>query len=348
MTVKQVEETILILIKELVNPGQHSQYPDLKAFQDILQSCDEGCRRYNLSLSELLQRKSIEGHTPFYWVIVHHSPSFSSIGAGSDEKVNDSKKISVMDMTISLLKHVSPLTQSTISDIFQACLILRDQEFFRQLRLLPQFTSSHLSGSDLLLLGPKSLPDDIQVRESEEVDGVPIFEVKFKIPQFQKRMMVSQKVQMEFIAMGTSSIRFFLTNCNVYLFLVLLLVGRLWCAKFFISEDNANWSLGINTIEQSPPTFVEATLSISQVRFTQTSSKSESPPTTDDTTTTSTDSSIQVDQKDTSTLSIKLKMDANKQLVSMTQVETKDNQTHVVYGIVDDGSTSSSSSLQQT
>ncbi|KAF5353048.1 hypothetical protein D9758_008794 [Tetrapyrgos nigripes] len=332
MSAKQVEETILVLIRELVN-GQ--KYSDLNAVQDILASCDEGCRRYSLSLSDLLQRKSIEGHTPFYWVIVHHRPSFSrnagALGAGTaDEKVNESTQISVMDMTTSFLKYASPLTRSTISDILQACLILRDQEFFRQLRVLPQITSSHMSGSDLLLLGPKTLPDDIQVRELEESDGngngigiesgegVLAFEVKFKIPQFQKRMMVSQKVQMEFIAMG-----------------------RLWCIQFFVSPDNVNWALGIQTMEQSPPTFVDATLTIPQVRFTSsTLSSADTTPGSDEPPKQPSDTLL------ARALSTKIQLNADKQLVSMDQATKREDQTHSVYGVVDDGS--SSSSLQQT
>ncbi|KAK7464089.1 hypothetical protein VKT23_006250 [Stygiomarasmius scandens] len=296
-SVKQMEDTILGLLRVLVN----QQHSDLEPVKKIIESCDEACRRQSLSFSELLQRKSIEGHTPMYWVIVAHRPS--------SEDADGKKR--TLDVTVDFIKLLfapaAPLTSSTISDILQACLVLGSQDFFQRVRNLPEFTSLYLSGADLLLLGSKAPLDDIQVQNMDlkaEGGEVPGFEVKFRIPQFQKRMMVSQSVQMEFIAKG-----------------------RMWRARFFViteSDQLGSWALGIQTLEQSAPAYVDATLTISEANASPSRDASAS------------DSAI----------STKLKVNSLRQLVSINRVEVNEAQTQSVYGVVDDNT--SDSSLHQS
>jgi hypothetical protein len=67
---------------------------------------------------------------------------------------------------------------------------------FQRLRLSPEF--SPVSGSDQVLLGMTIPPDDIDVEDLPGEAGA--FAVDIVIPHFHKRMVVSKKITLEFIA----------------------------------------------------------------------------------------------------------------------------------------------------
>ncbi|KAF9486995.1 hypothetical protein BDN71DRAFT_1485397 [Pleurotus eryngii] len=135
----------------------------------ILQSCAEACAAYELSLSTILQERSVEDHTPLYWAVIKRQP---------DEAMDDDTQIP--DLLTTLLSFSAPLTPETISEIRLACLITSDQQLFQRLRLSPQF--SH----------------EITVEDTVGDEGA--FAVNMAIVQFQKRMQVSREVTVEFIA----------------------------------------------------------------------------------------------------------------------------------------------------
>jgi len=194
-TTKEVHATVLGLVRDLVK----QQYSTPGA-SGILDSCAEACDAYDISFSSVLQEKSIEGHTPIHWAIIKR-PS---------EPPNPDDH----DLVSALLARSAPLTPPTISDIRLACLLTSDQALFQRLQLSPVF--SPVSGTDEMLLGATIPPDTIEVEDAEGDAGA--FVANFEILAFQKRMRVSNKIHLEFIARGkiyNYTLGFLLTTCTV-------------------------------------------------------------------------------------------------------------------------------------
>jgi hypothetical protein len=176
---REVRTTVLRLVRDLVREQDAAGGASLS----ILESCAEACAANSLSLSTLLQEMSVEGHTPLYWAIVKRLPDGDS---------------GVPDLLTSLISFASPLNPETISDIRHACLLTSDQRLFQRLRMSPEF--SPLSGTDEMLLGGSIAPDDITVEDVPGDEGS--FFANFEIVHFQKRMLVSKHIELEFIARG--------------------------------------------------------------------------------------------------------------------------------------------------
>ncbi|KAF6752193.1 hypothetical protein DFP72DRAFT_905204 [Ephemerocybe angulata] len=224
-TEQDVRKTVLGLVRDLVR----EHHSDSAAPLGILQSCAAACDSQSLSLSSLLQEKSIEGHTPLYWAIVKRKP---------DEDVEDTSQIP--DLLIALLSHSTPLKKDTIMDIRHACLITSDQRLFQRLRMSPEFAT--VSGSDQMLLGVTLPHDEIEVEELPGDEGE--FAVNFVIPHFQKRMMVTQEIPLEFIARS-----------------------RMWKLVFAIAGQNGpfgprlgSWTISLSLQDSSPPTWIDSRL----------------------------------------------------------------------------------------
>ena len=182
---REVHATVSGLIRDLVREQETTG----KAAFGILESCADVCSGYDLSLPDILQEKSIENHTPLYWAIVKRAPD------GVDHGV-----VGIPDLLTALISFATPLNAQTIADVRHACLLTSDQLLFQRLRMSPAF--SPLSGTDEMLLGVKIPPDDITVENAAGDEGA--FVVDFSIGHFQKRMYVSQKIELDFIARGTS------------------------------------------------------------------------------------------------------------------------------------------------
>jgi hypothetical protein len=181
-TTREVRTTVLGLVRDLVR----EQNSDSRASLSILESCAEACNGYSLSLSTLLQEKSIEGHSPLYWAIVKRPPD------------GDEDEDAIPDLLTALISFASPLTPDTISDIRHACLLTSDQLLFQRLRMSPEFAP--LSGTDEMLLGASIPPDEITVEDVPGDEGA--FAVNFDVVHFQKRMLVSKHIELDFIARG--------------------------------------------------------------------------------------------------------------------------------------------------
>lgn len=182
-TTREVRATVLLLVRDLVR----EQNAASEASLSILESCAEACAGHSLTLSTLLQEKFIENHTPLYWAVVKRPPDSDSVTS---------------DLLTSLISFASPLTPQTISDIRHACLLTSDQLLFQRLRMSPEFAS--LSGTDEMLLGGLIPPDNVTVEDLPGDEGS--FAVNFEIVRFQKRMLVSNYIDLEFIARGMSLI----------------------------------------------------------------------------------------------------------------------------------------------
>ncbi|KAF7308764.1 hypothetical protein MKEN_01075500 [Mycena kentingensis (nom. inval.)] len=228
---RQVRTTVLGLVRDLVKtPADET---NSAVATSILKSCAEACSANGLSLSALLQEKSIEGHTAIYWAIVKR-PAVATTSA-------DASPPSSLDLLTALLSLAAPLTADTISDIRLACLLTSDQALFQRLRSsAPDF--SPLSPTDQLLLDASSPPDSILVENTPHDEFA--FGVDFTIVRFQTRMRVSKCVELDFIARG-----------------------RMWRLGFHVSERRrpgmpapGAWYITLSLLEHSPPTWIDSRL----------------------------------------------------------------------------------------
>ncbi|KAF8058527.1 hypothetical protein FPV67DRAFT_1428150 [Lyophyllum atratum] len=242
-TTRDVHKTVLGLIRDLVR----EQHTNSLASLGILESCADACAGHDLSLSTLLQDPSIEGHTPMYWAIVKRPPD------GEDDEE------AIPDLLTALISYASPLTPKTIGDIRHACLLTSDQLLFQRLRMSPEFAP--LSGTDEMLLGGTIPPDEIGVENVEGDEGA--FAVEFGVVHFQKRMLVSKRIELDFIARA-----------------------RMWRLEFSIAQDpsgsgsarQGSWCISLALLEHSPPTWIDSRLIIPEP--TPTSAETPFPPPT--------------------------------------------------------------------
>ncbi|KAE9400209.1 hypothetical protein BT96DRAFT_881491 [Gymnopus androsaceus JB14] len=233
-TTREIRTTVLGLVRDLVKMKSGNAI----AAQSILESCAEACSGNSLSLSSLLQEKSIESHTPLYWAIVNR-PS-----ENSDEGLNGTS-----DLLTTLLSYTAPLSPDVLAEVRQACLIRDDQLLFQRFRLSPEFAS--LSGTDEMLLGESMIPDDVTVENLVGDEGA--FAVNFRMPHFQKRMKVSNEVAVEFIARG-----------------------RLWHLTLCVVTKRqrrtghlppGSWCITLSIRENSPPTWIDSRILFPDASF---------------------------------------------------------------------------------
>ncbi|KAH9889274.1 hypothetical protein C8Q73DRAFT_747800 [Cubamyces lactineus] len=241
---KEVRATIKGLLRDLVKQA------DAQGALGVLESCADACRTYDLSLSALLQERSIEGHTPLYWSIINRpSPESSDTSSLTPTSTQGSSERD-RDVVMALLSHAAPLTDATVDDIRLACLHASDHGLFQRLRRSPAFAP--VSGSDEILLGSTVPVDDVEV---EDVPGDEAgFVVHFRIPMFQKRMRISQEIPLEFIAKG-----------------------RLWSLRFLVAKESdsrlgyqhmraGSWVVALSLLPHSPPTSIDSRLVIEDPR----------------------------------------------------------------------------------
>jgi hypothetical protein len=237
-TSKEVRATVLGLVRDLVK--QQFSGPGAAG---ILDSCAEACDAHDISYPSLLQERSIENHTPIYWAIV--------------KRPSEPPNPDYYDLITALLTRTAPLTPSTISDIRLACLLTSDQALFQRLRLSPAF--SPVSGTDEMLLGESIQPDAIGVEDAEGDEGA--FVANFEIPTFQKRMRVSNRIDLEFIARGRvyfykDLIRNFTSGHSGW-------SGRMWCMSFCITPES-QWAVRMAILENSAATWLDSRLIIEE------------------------------------------------------------------------------------
>ncbi|KAJ7224172.1 hypothetical protein GGX14DRAFT_648820 [Mycena pura] len=223
-TVRQVRATILGLVRDLVKlqPSDHSVVAI-----SILKSCADACATNGLSISTILQEKSVEGHTPLYWAIVKRPAESPEQQEGTD-------------LLTTLLSLSTPLIPATISDIRLACLLTSDQVLFQRLRNSHDFAP--LSPTDQMLLDATTPPDEIAV-ENVPTDEF-AFAADFVVVRFQKRMLVSKAILLDFIARG-----------------------RMFRLGFHVSELRRThlpppgaWYASLSLLEHSPPTWIDSRL----------------------------------------------------------------------------------------
>ena len=192
-TSREVHSTVLGLLRDLIQDNT-SKSPSAAG---VLKSCADACAAHNVSLSNILQQKFIEDHTPIYWTIVKRLPD-------SHPDLEDNQG---PDFLTSLIAYASPLKEATITDIRLACLAASDQKLFQRLRQMPEICL--VSTVNQMLLGTRTPPDEIEVEDNPS--DAASFVAAFVIPMFHKQIMVSKEITLEFIAKCTS-FRFYLAS----------------------------------------------------------------------------------------------------------------------------------------
>ncbi|PPQ65740.1 hypothetical protein CVT24_011773 [Panaeolus cyanescens] len=255
-TAREVRTTVLSLVRDLIQEYNTSgDITNVAAHVGILQSCADACAVNDVSLSSILQEKSIENHTPLYWAIVKRLP----------DEHHDVEAAQGPDLISTLISYAAPLTPETVKEVRSACLATSDQKLFQRLRLTPDFTP--VSGKDQMLLGVSMSPDEVEVEELQG-DGA-MFMVHFVVPHFHKRMVVSKEISLEFIARN-----------------------RLWRLRFFVSKGEhglrvvgsytaavkaGTWSISLELLDSSPPTYIDSRIVIEDASISRSTSPTVNP-----------------------------------------------------------------------
>ncbi|KAF9257843.1 hypothetical protein L218DRAFT_965004 [Marasmius fiardii PR-910] len=244
---REIRTTVLGIIRDVVK----RTVDDGIEATGILESCHAACADEGIPFNALLQEKSIEGYSAIYWAIINRKPPSNS----------------APDPLMLLLSYAAPLTPATVEEIKLACLITSDQPLFQRLRTSAEFIA--LSGTDEMVLGGATVPDEVQVVEITSDEGA--FAVDIKLMKFQKRMRVSGEVGVDFIARG-----------------------RMWRLAFCISNEKwrhdrprfGAWYVCLTLLENSPPTWIDSRLLIPDASLTipppSSSSLADVPPRSDD------------------------------------------------------------------
>lgn len=188
-TTRDVRATVVDLLRDVVKQQQAGGAGS--AAMSIIDSCADACRAYALSISSIIQDRTIEGHSALYWAIVNRPPGPPPPSPAPEPH----------DFLSSLIAHAAPLSDASVSEMRLACLQNSDQALFQRLRRSPAFAPAN--GTDEMLLGENVRPDEVRVENVLGDEGA--FVVRVECPIFQRRMRVSQEVCLEFIARGSCS-----------------------------------------------------------------------------------------------------------------------------------------------
>ena len=195
----EVRTTVAALVSDLVRSPSGVGTPAAAA-RGVLASCADVCAAHALVLADVLQDRTIEGHSPLYWAIVTRvrGPSDSAEGSGRDaEAEGEGEDGEKDDLVAALLAHCPALQPDAAHEIRLACVAAADQDTFQRLRAL--FTPA--LGTDAVLL--HSRRDDVRVfLPAESADGA--FAVRVEVPQYHRRMMVAREIALEFVARSAS------------------------------------------------------------------------------------------------------------------------------------------------
>lgn len=225
-----VRTTVQELVRDLVTSASTNGVTwaeNATASFGVLDSCAAACARQHVSLSSILQERSIEGHTPLYWAIIKRPVRCASHRESILDEV--SQEPPEEDAVIwKLLSLSAPLTSYTLFEMRQACLATHSNGLLQQLRR--SSLAFPLSGSEKMLLSGRSsgqhrshvgFQDSVRVTEDAILTGNQEsgnqrvdedngknssaeggFRVRLEVEMFQRRMLVSGSVTVEFIARG--------------------------------------------------------------------------------------------------------------------------------------------------
>lgn len=205
-----VRTTVLGLVRDLVARASSTLGTSIwadngVAARGVLDSCVVVCARQQVSLAAILQELSVENHVPAYWAIIQRPPS---------------PKGQTDDALMKLLALSAPLTQYTIYELRLACLATHSNITLQRIRSSPSIFP--FSGTDCVLLQgsdsaapARGFRDVVEVMEGGETEvNEGAFSVRLELEMFQRRMRVSNEVQVEFIARGQCLFDLFLISLS--------------------------------------------------------------------------------------------------------------------------------------
>ncbi|KAF8176935.1 hypothetical protein BJ912DRAFT_986431 [Pholiota molesta] len=206
------------------------------AARGVLGSCADVCASHGIALSEILTDPFIESHSPLYWAIVKRARPETDTSDPEDDDAGQEG-----DLVGAMLARCTPLTPATVAELRLACLATGDQAMFQRLR--PHVASP--SGTDQLLLGGGLPPDDVAVELLAGAEGA--FAVRVAVPQYHKRMMIAKEIGLEFVARN-----------RIWRFALLIIPDGAW-----YGPPPGSWCIALSLRAPSPPTWLDATLSLS-------------------------------------------------------------------------------------
>ena len=102
------------------------------------------------------------------------------------------------DLVFGLLSYSAPLSPDTMSDVKRACLVTCDDRLFQRLRVSPEIAP--VSGVNQMLSRGVITHDIIGVKKDSCSGDGGEFTMTLEVPHFHKRMVVSKRIRLEFIA----------------------------------------------------------------------------------------------------------------------------------------------------
>ncbi|KAJ7880692.1 hypothetical protein B0H13DRAFT_1630306 [Mycena leptocephala] len=180
LSVPTVQTAVIEDVRLMLQPNTGS----ITERMALLESCAELCTRQGIHFPLLLQEKSsFYSHTTLYWAIVNDLESPSA----------------PFELVAAVLAHSQPLKPETIKDARRACISLRSQNMFQYLRSCPEFGA--LSEEDRFAFSPL-LSSQTSMLKLDPNHGRPAARIQRQVQssKFRKRMMLSQQIELEFIA----------------------------------------------------------------------------------------------------------------------------------------------------
>ncbi|KAF9267059.1 hypothetical protein L218DRAFT_955533 [Marasmius fiardii PR-910] len=179
-TAKEARLFVLSQVTHLLQNQTKPQYT-VDAHKTILKSCADACSTHELDLPALLQEKSVEEHTPFYWSIAQRPSSTS---------------LKMPDLLQALLVFGHPLTEDTRMDVRRACLMVNDPKLYQALRTNKYYVGSE-TAQDALSPAPVFKDRVIIEDKGGGTSGTTgKFTATLEIPRYNERA----TIQIEFIA----------------------------------------------------------------------------------------------------------------------------------------------------
>lgn len=245
----EVRQTVLGLIQGIIQQG------DSAYAIPIIQSCIDACEARGLSFANIVQERSIQGHTPLYWTIVKNVYSAKEEPPSSSDRKPNLETL--FDILVSF-----PLTLEAYADALQACLLTSSHSTFLRLRKYNPEPPLAIPGSDEQ---DDQSEDTIRVTNGDDAEAAlnGAFRVQINIKHFQKRMRVLKEVTVDFIARG----RMWQLSFVVYTPAQHGPGARVSTPTHFSRPiEPGAWVLALDLVGASPSTWLDSRITIGNVK----------------------------------------------------------------------------------
>ncbi|KAH8823494.1 hypothetical protein DL96DRAFT_276934 [Flagelloscypha sp. PMI_526] len=226
---KQIRAAVVEYVRDLVKHGSNVSWARAHS---VLAQCKSACYKQGLVFSDVLQDDVLEGHSIFYWVVIQRpSALFPAIAQPETQ-----------DLLSLLLRFAVPLKLQTFQQLRQACLVNDDQALFQRLQLSGEVLALK-DARPSALFGHVGHRDRVSIQLNAEDEKA--FAVNFALHNFHQRMMISKRIDLDFIAKS-----------------------RLWRLSFCTVNENrpciapdGEWCFAVSIMDASPATPFDSQLS---------------------------------------------------------------------------------------